>query len=90
MKYFKYVWQYFYNLAVAFDQLSNSVLAGDPDETVSRRVARAKGSRPNNVAIVGLAWFIDGIFLLVGETRHVEKAGQGKTKAKEIWNWNKK
>lgn len=35
------VTQYFFNLLVAFDQLANTFLGGDPDETVSSRAAKA-------------------------------------------------
>jgi hypothetical protein len=32
--------RYFWNLAIAVDQLFNAVFAGDPDETMSSRVGR--------------------------------------------------
>jgi hypothetical protein len=36
-----YLWFYFLNLALALDQLLNTLLAGDYDETLSRRAGRA-------------------------------------------------
>lgn len=33
--------KYFFNLFVAFDQLANTILAGDPDETISSRIGKA-------------------------------------------------
>jgi hypothetical protein len=32
---------YFINLLLAFDQLGNTILGGDPDETISSRAAKA-------------------------------------------------
>lgn len=39
--------RYFWNLLIAIDQLANTLLAGDPDETISSRAAKAarKGER---------------------------------------------
>jgi hypothetical protein len=34
--------KYFWNLLVAIDQLVNTILLGDPDETVSSRMGKAK------------------------------------------------
>jgi hypothetical protein len=31
---------YFWNLLIALDQLANTVLAGDPDETISSRMGK--------------------------------------------------
>ena len=33
---------YFWNLLVAVDQLFNTILGGDPDETISSRIGKAK------------------------------------------------
>jgi len=32
--------QYFWNLLIAVDQLANTLLAGDPDETISSRCGK--------------------------------------------------
>lgn len=39
--------RYFWNLLIALDQFANAMLAGDPDETISSRAAKAqeKGRR---------------------------------------------
>lgn len=47
--------QYFWNLLIAADQFANTVLAGDPDETISARVAR---NRTRGVYRV-VAWVIE-------------------------------
>lgn len=86
----KTIWQYFYNIAVSFDLMLNCFLGGDPRETVSKRMSRAKVKRPNNIFINFLSMCIDVLFLFVGETNHVDKALRNKSKAKEIWDWNKK
>ncbi|MGI9278202.1 MAG: hypothetical protein ACR2PX_01020 [Endozoicomonas sp.] len=36
--------KYFWNLLIAIDQLGNTILAGDPDETISSRAAKAARS----------------------------------------------
>ena len=37
----KKITKYFWNLLIALDQLANTILAGDPDETISSRAAKA-------------------------------------------------
>jgi hypothetical protein len=37
-----YLWFWFKNLLLALDQLLNTILWGDPDETLSRRAGRAR------------------------------------------------
>lgn len=39
---FKYIGKYFWNILVSLDQLVNTLLGGDPDETISSRAAKAK------------------------------------------------
>ena len=89
-KWMKTVLQYMFNLAVAYDQLMNTYLGGNPDETLSHRISRARGSRPNNIALAIAAYVINVLFLCVGETDHIKKSQNRKTGAKEVWDWNKK
>lgn len=37
--------KYFWNLLIAIDQLANTILGGDPDETISSRVGKLKHKR---------------------------------------------
>ena len=62
MKYLKVFLQYIFNLAVSLDQLVNTILGGDPDETLSRRIARARGNRPNNWVLACTAYTINFLF----------------------------
>jgi hypothetical protein len=39
------VWFWVKNILLGFDQLFNAILAGDPDETLSRRAGRARDRR---------------------------------------------
>jgi hypothetical protein len=51
------VTRYLHNILVAVDQLANTLLGGDPDETLSSRAAK--------LAEAGLRWparFIDWLF----------------------------
>ncbi|WP_263082147.1 hypothetical protein [Endozoicomonas sp. Mp262] len=53
------VFRYFWNILIAIDQLANTLLAGDPDETISSRAAKAnrKGKRWGCVLCRFLHWF---------------------------------
>lgn len=83
------IWQYLFNIAVSLDQLLNTILGGDPDETLSRRTARARKTRPSNIALAIFTYGVNIMFLLLGETDHIKKSLQKKTGAKEVWDWTK-
>ena len=55
-----YMCQYFWNLLIALDQLANTILFGDPDETMSSRmgkyVRRGRGWFPCHLCKI-LNWF---------------------------------
>lgn len=57
--------RYLWNLFIAWDQGINTLLAGDPDETISSRVGRASldGKRWARI----LERIIDRLFMLLGE-----------------------
>jgi len=57
--------RYLRNLAIALDQGLNTLLAGDPDETISSRVGRAAlaGKRWGRIS----EWIIDRLFVWLGE-----------------------
>ena len=82
--------QYIFNILVSLDQLLNTSLGGNPDETLSHRIARARVSRKNNAALAVMAYSINLIFLMAGQTDHIKKSLTKKTGAKEIWDWTKK
>ena len=44
--------RYFWNLLLAIDQLLNTILGGDPDETISSRLAKL-ARKGNKVGIIG-------------------------------------
>ena len=50
--------KYFWNIWVSFDQFVNTLFGGDPDETISSRVAKR---RPGCVFCRLLCWFLDKI-----------------------------
>ena len=35
--------RYFWNLLIAIDQLANTIIGGDPDETISSRAGKSNG-----------------------------------------------
>lgn len=57
--------RYFWNLLIALDQLANTVLAGDPDETISSRAAKRADRR---------GWRQLGLFLEWIDPGHLAKS----------------
>lgn len=57
--------RYFLNLLIALDQGINTLIGGDPDETISSRVGRASlaGRRRARIA----ESIIDWLFMLLGD-----------------------
>ena len=66
--------KYFKNILISIDQLVNTLLGGDPDETISARVGR-------NYEGTLLAKIIDWLFSWQGNVSHTENA--------EYWEKNK-
>jgi hypothetical protein len=50
--------RYSWNLLISLDQLGNSLLGGDPDETISSRAGKAKG---HSKIASALCWVLDKI-----------------------------
>lgn len=58
--------RYFWNILIAIDQLANTILGGDPDETISSRA----GKRQNEQSWAKyLCWFLNKI-----DTKHCKKS----------------
>lgn len=70
---------YFLNLLIAIDQLGNTLLGGDPDETISSRAA--KNQRKKHWRILGyiLEW------LDPGHLRKSFKADEGSKGLAYLW-----
>lgn len=79
--------QYFWNLLVALSQLTNALLLGDPQETLSQRTGRHYINHPfpSTTAIV-FYHVINAIFFW--EDDHVAESIDGISKTKEIWEWS--
>ena len=76
------------NLAVALDRLSNSLLLGSPNETMSQRMARARASGHHwaTIACAILTWVGRTVF---GQTEdHCTWSLEPGTSAVEIWHWS--
>lgn len=75
--------QYAYNLGVSGSQFGNTLLGGDPDESLSSRFGRAEA---DEVAIVkdGIAPALD---LLLGPDHCQQAAEQSQTHTREVWAW---
>ena len=58
----KYVW----NILISIDQFFNTVLGGDPDETISSRAGKKQGTQTWAKA---LCWFLNKI-----DTNHCKKS----------------
>ena len=44
--------QYFWNILITLDQLGNTIMGGDPDETISSRLAKLN-RKGNKVGVIG-------------------------------------
>ncbi len=42
---------YFWNILIALDQLINTVLGGDPDETISSRMGKIVAKKPDSCVL---------------------------------------
>ena len=58
--------KYFWNLLIAIDQLANTILGGDPDETISSRSGKLQHKRSWAKA---LCWFLNKL-----DTKHCKKS----------------
>ena len=76
-------WQYGYNLCLACSQLSNTVLGGDPDESLSSRFGRAQDDGVLPVRY-GLA---PATNLLVGPNHCRRCIEHDECREKELWAW---
>ena len=78
--------QFAMNLALALDRLANVLLLGDPAETVSQRLARARaaGNRWAALACRGLA----AVGRRLGETEdHCTWSLSPDSSGRELWRW---
>ena len=64
----KYIW----NILVSIDQFINTLLGGDPDETISSRCAKNRNRWPWKP----LAWFLE--WLSPGHLERAEEDDEGK------------
>lgn len=74
--------KYTMNLLISIDQLGNTLLAGDPDETISSRVGKAAATN-RRLAVIGakiLGWF---------DRNHAADAIDLSEGADELWRWRK-
>ena len=81
--------QYVYNVFLAMSQFLNSLLLGDPDESISGRLGRAYLSGRPKWWVTPWMTFVDWMFvMLFGEIQHCIKSVEyGEEHAKELWSW---
>ncbi len=63
------MYDYFHNLFLAVDQLINTIIGGDPDETFSSRVGKCQRGDHGvwiRIPATPLAWFINVLFCWQG------------------------
>ena len=63
------IFRYFYNLFLAFDQLANTIIGGDPDETLSSRIGKCqRGDHGLFIRIMATpwAWLLNVLFIWQG------------------------
>jgi hypothetical protein len=74
------VTQYLLNLLISLDQTINTILGGDPDETISSRVYRNRSKWYGRIAMR----VIDGAFRLLGEQQHCLNSFEPGRNSKEV------
>jgi hypothetical protein len=76
-------WQYAYNLCLAGSQFSNTVLGGDPDESLSSRFGRAEED-----GIVPIRYALAPVTnVLVGPDHCRRCIEHEEPRNKELWSW---
>ena len=83
----KFLGQYIFNLLLGFDQFINVVILGDPDMSISTRVAHAQKTGKPKWFVKPLGKFIDFLFMPF-EDNHIENSWeQDELGEKELWKW---
>lgn len=76
-------WQYGYNLCVAGSQLSNTVLGGDPDESLSSRFGRAQED-----GVVAVRYGLAPVTNVIVGPDHCRRCIEhDERRNKELWSW---
>lgn len=68
--------QYFWNLFIALDQLANTIVGGDPDETISSRCGK-------RVKITPCYWLCRALHLL--DKEHCEESIEKGEGDRAVW-----
>lgn len=87
MKFFGILKRYFGNTFIALDQLANTILAGDPDETISSRLGKLKKTHDGKIPEELWAAHILDDFLEYVDENHSVDAIEADEGTEEIWNW---
>ena len=72
------IMQYFFNILIMIDQSLNTIIGGDPDETLSSRFGKC-----NKWACRFICRLLDKI-----DYRHCKKSIEKDEGASEVWKWN--
>ncbi len=75
------------NLALLLDKTSNAILLGDPNETLSRRTARARDAGSHAAAVFCTA--LTAVWRAFGaDVDHCAWAEQTGSVGAEVWHWS--
>lgn len=74
--------RYFWNLLIALDQLANTILLGDPDETISSRIAKNQTHPCWSILGAVLEWIDPGHLQRSVEWDEGRMAAKGYVKAR--------
>jgi hypothetical protein len=88
----KFLKQYLYNLLLSYDQWINTILLGDPDESLSGRLGRAMIHERPKWWVKPMARANDLMWrVLAGEENHSLMAVEHEERPleKELWSWVK-
>lgn len=71
--------KYFYNVLIGIDQLANTLLAGDPDETISSRAGKKM------TKCKGCRWLCR--VLNIFDNNHCIESIESGEGGRELWKW---
>lgn len=78
------------NILISLDQLGNSILGGDPDETISSRLGRLKKSHDGKIPKKGWLWlahWLDEGLDAVDKNHSMDAIEEDEEHKEEIIKW---
>lgn len=83
--------QYIFNILLGIDDLTNTILLGDPDDSISGRLGRAMASGKPRFFVPPIFHLVNWVALKIfKQENHCQDAIATYPLTHELWNWSKK